>query len=181
MTDGAWAALSIGAITAGTREAEYWANSIGTLMRQVKLVRPEADPVMEVNLVYFVFGAEEQDFDGVRTGSFLRRDRVQIIQANVEPLPEGVGVLDVSLEWRRSVLLGLMWDAVELAESHLRKRKVVDGLPELRRVVGVLEGMPVTDGREKTPAELDVDPPYMALVEEWKREKALREREASGD
>jgi hypothetical protein len=150
-------------------------------MRQVKLVPPEADPVVEMNLLYFVFGPlVEKDFDGVRTGSFLRRDRVQIIQAGVDPLPEGVGVLDVSLEWRRSVLLGLMWDAVGLAESHLRKRKVVDGLPELRRVVGVLEGMPVIDGREKTPAELDAGPPHRAFVEERKRLRALREREREG-
>jgi hypothetical protein len=169
-------------VTANTREVRYWSDVIRTLMRQVKLVPPEADPVVEMNLLYFVFGPlVEKDFDGVRTGSFLRRDRVQIIQAGVDPLPEGVGVLDVSLEWRRSVLLGLMWDAVGLAESHLRKRKVVDGLPELRRVVGVLEGMPVTDGREKTPAELDVDPPEIALFKRLQAEKASREREGSGD
>jgi hypothetical protein len=140
---------------------------IGTLMRQVKTIPQEADPVMRLNLVYVVFGElVPKTFDGVAYGRFRRIDRTLLLNAGID----GAGAVEMSVEARREVLVGLMWDAVDEAEAYARKRRIADGLPELRRVAGLLAGMPATDGQEKTSAELDAGTPVDLITDRILRE-----------
>jgi hypothetical protein len=148
-------------------------------MRQVKTIPQEADPVIGLCLVYVVFGELiPKTFDGVAHGRWHGKDRILVLQAGVDG-PEAV---ETPVEVRRAVLVGLLWDAVDETEAYARKRRIADDLPELRRVAGLLAGMPAVDGREKTPAELDEDPPWMAEDEAMNRRvaelRAERERKA---
>jgi hypothetical protein len=176
-TDPEEAALSFGIYMGVSREARYWRDTIGTLMRQVRTVPQESDTVLRLNLVYIVFGEQVQsDFEGIRYGRWWGRDRTLRLNAGVDE----AGVVETPVEARRAILVGLLWDAVGDAEAYARKKRIADGLPEIRRVAGLLAAMPATDGQEKTAAELDEEPQwsvdYADVVRRAGQRKAERER-----
>lgn len=123
------APLSIGAVYGGTPAIdEAWMPDIGALMRDVIARREGVTSPLNVNVVFHVDGEllPPVDFQGVRTGRLSRKRMHLMMQAAVPPDPG---------QERRAVLVKLLRDAVAEAEALARRRKIADGLPEIRAIV----------------------------------------------
>lgn len=132
MTVGAGSALAIGAILGDSdMESMAWSRAIGALSQRVETLSLGLTSPLRVNVVFHVDGKlAPNEFVGVRTGRFSKGKSLLVVQAAVPPGPG---------EDRRTVLLRLLDDAVDEAETFARKRRIADDLGEIRALI---EGLP---------------------------------------
>lgn len=123
--------LSIGAVLDSDAESSAWKLAINALSKQVISLRESVQGAVRVNVVFHIDSKfTPNEFVGVRTGRFSKKDSHLLVQAAV---PSG------SANDRRAVLLALLSDAVDEAEIFVRKRRIADDLDYIRAVV---EGLP---------------------------------------
>ncbi len=120
-------ALSIGAVLGNSdAESRLWQQAVRGLMKDVMQSRGSASTPLAVNVVFHIDGKlVPNEFEGVRTGRYDTAKRHLMVQAAV---PSG-GVDD-----RRAVLVGLLMEAVEAAETFARRRGLADDLAQVREV-----------------------------------------------
>lgn len=125
-------AVSIGLIDDGFGEnSRRWRDAVMFLMRRIAELRDiECSPPVHVNIQFFIRGNNlHLDFDGVRTGSFLKADRVLVVQAAVPAEP-------YSVDESPKVLTKLLWDALDAAEQLGHRRKLFqDSLADARHAI----------------------------------------------
>lgn len=115
------------------KEPKAWDDWVWGLRDFVKPLVEELHTPVHLAVEFRISGPIlSNDFQGVRTGRYFKKDNVLMVQAAV---PEGEG-LD-----RWQVLVGLLADAVNAAQAHVRKRKIAEGLPELQAVVEQVQAM----------------------------------------
>ena len=113
--------LSVGVIYGGP-ETQRWRDSIRDLSRLVVMLREGVQSQLNVNVVFHVPGSIlKPEFDGVRTGSFRKRDSLLMVQV---ALP-----LDIHDD-PASYLRDAMVSAVDEAEAWaVRRRTGFDTAP----------------------------------------------------
>jgi hypothetical protein len=122
------AALSIGVVL-GDYDAENkaWDAAITTLMKQVKSIREGVESPLRLNVVYHVDGKQApNEFEGVRTGRFSKKDAHLMVQAAVPAHP---------VDDRRQFLVRLLEAAVDEAERFAARRGISQDLGEIRALV----------------------------------------------
>lgn len=121
-------ALSLGAIMGLGRDWR-WEEALRALSRRVRLNR-DVDSPLNVNVVFQMPGDSlKPEFAGTRTGTYSRKQNLLMVQAAVPLHP----VSDADAE-----LLALLALAIDEAELFARRRKIAQGLPELRSVLALL-------------------------------------------
>jgi hypothetical protein len=123
--------LSLGVVSGGLGEThDFWMPHLRRLMKQVMEARSALGP-LSVNVVFHLEGPllGPVEFEGVRTGRLSRKHMMLMVQAAVPPLP----VSDP-----RTVLVGLLEDAVDAAEELVKRRSIAVALPEVRAVLAAL-------------------------------------------
>jgi hypothetical protein len=123
--------LAVGAVLGDSdRKSMAWSRAIGALSTEVKARREGVDSPVKVNVVFHVDGrVAPNDFVGVRTGRFDKRRSRLVVQAAVSGEP---------IDDPRAVLLPLLWDAIDEAELFVVRRRLAEGLPEIRRIAASL-------------------------------------------
>ena len=132
MTSESRSILLIGAILGeGGAVSALWREAIGRLSVEAEALGAGMRSEVNVNVVFHVDGRHQRnEFEGVRTGSFFRSINTLEVQA---------ALAGGEVESRREVLLNSLLAAVEEAERYVRRRKLADGLPEIRGVVEELQ------------------------------------------
>ena len=126
--------LAIGAIL-GDSDADsmQWSREVSLLARQVASRRAGIRSPLRLNVVFHIDGRmAPNDFVGIRTGTFNRRKCRLVVQA---------AVARVSAADRRSVLIGLLEDAIDEAEEFASRKQIAH---ELTGVRSLLAGLPRT-------------------------------------
>lgn len=125
------AVLSIGAILGDSdSESLAWRRAVGSLGKQVMEAREGVESPLRVNVVFHIDGElVPNNFAGVRTGRFSKKDSHLLVQAAV---PSGA-VLD-----RHDVLMRLLIKAVDEAEAFAQGRGIAEELAEIRALVASL-------------------------------------------
>ncbi|TXK17711.1 hypothetical protein [Homoserinibacter sp. GY 40078] len=129
---GAPAVLSVGAIL-GDSDAENraWKLAIRSVMNEVIEAREGVVSPLRVNVVYHVDGKlAPNEFEGVRTGRFSKKDSHLMVQAAVPP---------GEVSDRHEVLLNLLREAIDEAESFARRKGIAENLASIRALVDSLE------------------------------------------
>lgn len=123
--------LSIGIVLGDWNSTnKAWDQAITTLMKQVIAAREGVDSPLRVNVVYHVDGkVAPNEFEGVRTGRFSKKDSHLLVQVAVPPGP---------VDDCRVVLMKLLDEAVAEAERFARKRRIAEQLVDIRGVIGKL-------------------------------------------
>jgi hypothetical protein len=105
----------------GGPEAGAWNESLSELSQRVRALREGVDSQLKVNVVFWVPGSVvSPDFDGIRTGSFRRRDSLLMVQVALPTEPPD----DAALYLRTT-----MAAAVDAADAwNVRRRKGFDTL-----------------------------------------------------
>ncbi len=124
--------LSVGIIVGGfTVESRIWREALMRLSRAVSDVRDQVDSAMNINVEFHVSGnLLAPDFQGVRTGSYRKADRLLKIQVALpvdpaaDPYASGVQA---------------MRDAIAAAEGWSERRRVDFDASQLRSLVAQLE------------------------------------------
>ncbi|TXK17710.1 hypothetical protein [Homoserinibacter sp. GY 40078] len=127
-SDGEPAVLSVGFIL-GDSDAENnaWGLAIRSVMKQVIKASEGVVSPLRVNVVYHVDGKlAPNEFEGVRTGRFSRRDSHLMVQAAVPP---------GEVSDRYEVLLNLLGEAIDEAESFARRKGIAENLDSIRALV----------------------------------------------
>lgn len=125
--------IAIGAILGGDIEGRAWARVIGSLALASRPIRQGIETPLRVNVIFFVDGPVRPNlFNGVRTGSFLRKKNLLIVQAAVYPKPG---------DDKRAVLLPLLQECVDVAEEFARKRGIAQDLPGIRSIIDHLQNL----------------------------------------
>lgn len=121
-------ALAIGAILGDSDMGSMsWSRAIGALSRQVDSLSLGLTSPVRVNVVFHVDGKlAPNEFVGVRTGRFNKGKSLLVVQAAVPPGPA---------DSRRAVLLRLLADAIDEAETFACKRRIADDLGEIRALI----------------------------------------------
>ena len=125
------AVLSVGAVL-GDSDAENvaWRRAISALGKQIQEVRRGVHSPLRLNVVYHVDGKlVPNEFTGVRTSRFRKKDAHLLVQAAVPP---------GATKDRRAVLVGLLDEAVTEAEDFARQRGISENLAEIRDVIRML-------------------------------------------
>jgi hypothetical protein len=132
-SDDASAALSIGAVLGDSDpESLAWRRAIGSLGRQVMQAREGVVSPLRVNVVFHVDGRlVPNEFVGVRTGRFNKRDSHLLIQAAV---PTG------EASDRYEVLVNLLREAIGEAENFARSKGIAEDLASIRALVESFTG-----------------------------------------
>lgn len=133
MTGASLPVLPVGAVLGDSDASSMaWSRLIGALSRKVEGLSSGMSSPVRVNVIFHVDGRlAPNDFVGVRTGRFNRATSMLVVQAAV---PLG------AVQDQDTVLVTLLREAVEAAESYVVKKKLADGLPEIRDLVLRLQG-----------------------------------------
>ncbi|MEU4388975.1 hypothetical protein [Promicromonospora sp. NPDC023805] len=128
MTDDAGTpVLAVGAVMGDIDGERAWGAEIGALSMRVAALGSDVRSPVRLSVVFHVDGrVAPNEFVGVRTGRFRSKDSHLTVQAAVGSGP---------VEDPRSVLTGLLHDAVAEAESYVRKRGLADDLLPIRALV----------------------------------------------
>jgi hypothetical protein len=120
--------LSIGSVVGGSSHLNRpWRDAVNRLMNRVAEARSSAVSPLNVNVVYQIPGKILQpEFEGVRTGSFRKKDSLLLVQV---ALPEAVPD-DVDAD-----VLQRLKDAVDEAEVWAKQRRVADDLRVIKQIV----------------------------------------------
>jgi hypothetical protein len=131
ISGGSAGALSIGAVLGDSdSESLAWGRSVGLLGKQVAGVRGGFVSPLRVNVVFHIDGKlAPNEFTGVRTGRFSRRDSRLVVQAAV---PAG------EVRNRRDVLMTLLGEAIDEAERFARSEGIAEELVSLRALIDLL-------------------------------------------
>ena len=123
--------LSIGSVVGGSSHLNRpWRDAVSRLMNRVADARPGAVSPLNLNVVFQIPGKILQpEFEGVRTGTFRKRDSLLLVQV---ALPEVVPA-DVDAD-----VLQRLRDAVDEAESWAKRRRVADDLSVIRGILDAL-------------------------------------------
>jgi|APMI01.1.fsa_nt_gi hypothetical protein len=127
-SDGAPAALSVGAVLGDAdSESLAWRRAVGSLGKRVMAAREGVVSPLRVNVVFHIDGRlVPNEFAGVRTGRFNKRDSHLLVQAAV-PAGEAPD--------RYEVLVNLLSEAIGEAESFARSKGIAEDLASIRAVV----------------------------------------------
>lgn len=131
-------ALSIGLITAGFGPSKrLWESAVTFVMREAAIAGEGIDADLRLNVVYMISDSKSQlDFEGVRTGTYFRSDRVLVVQAAV---PEQ----EYSRVGSPDTLGRLLWDAISAAEEFgQRKKLIAEELTEARQIAARVTASP---------------------------------------
>lgn len=122
------AALSVGAVLGDSdSESLTWRGAIASLGKRVIEAREGVESPLRVNVVFHVDGKlAPNEFTGVRTGRFNKRDSHLLVQVAV-PVGEACD--------REAVLHRLLVEAVNEAETFARDKGIADDLRQLRVVL----------------------------------------------
>lgn len=132
--------FAMGSVVDGDAEGRSWAREIGRLTLAARAVYPEISTPLRVNVVFFVDGRTAPNtFTGVRTGSFLRKKNLLIVQAAIYPPPGGHPKVGGEV---RAVVVPLLWECVDVAEAWARKKGIAESLPGIRRIIDYIEALP---------------------------------------
>lgn len=125
--------FSIGSVVGGrTAGNRAWTDEIARLTSEVAAARAGIEAPLNLNVVFQVAGGLIQpDFEGVRTGTFRKAQRLLMVQV---ALPEAAPAEP------RAELLALLEDAVAEAEAWSLRRRVAFDLAPFTRVLGSLAG-----------------------------------------
>lgn len=138
--DDSWP-FAMGTILGGDVGDRVWAREIGRLELAARAVHAEVSTLLRVNVVFFVDGrVRRNDFTGVRTGSFFRKESLLIVQAAIYPGPGGHPATGGEV---RAVVVPLLWECVDVAEAWARKKGIAESLPGIRRIIDYIEALPV--------------------------------------
>lgn len=121
------APLSVGAVLGDyNAENNAWKSAINELGRQVMELREGMSSPLNVNIVFHVQGRlAPNEFSGVRTGRFSKKNSHLMVQAAVP---------SSAAEDRTATLLRLLADAIDEAEAFARKKKIASELTEIRTI-----------------------------------------------
>lgn len=124
-------ALSIGAVFGGTHQIDkFWDQPIKDLRRQIMSASESVDSPLKVNVVYHIEGKyAPNEFEGVRTGRFSKSVPLLMVQAAV-PSDE--------VDDPRSIIVGLLHDAVDVAEQYAKKKGIASQLTAIRGIADEL-------------------------------------------
>jgi hypothetical protein len=124
--------LSVGVIVGGfTAESKIWREALTRLSRGVSGVRDQLGPELNINVEFQVPGnLIAPDFQGVRTGTFRKADRLLKIQVAV-PVDPPNDPYAYGLQAIR--------EAVDTAEAWSRRRRVEFDPAPFRAVLALLE------------------------------------------
>lgn len=124
-------AFSIGAVYGDyDAESKAWDPVIRGVMKEVKGLCDGITTPLKVNVVFYIDGKlARNEFSGVRTGRFSKRDSELMVQAAV---PNG------PVDDRRKQLRQLLTDAIDEAEVFAQKKKIASDLTEIRRILNNL-------------------------------------------
>lgn len=131
MSDPTTPVLAVGAVMGDMDAEKEWGPAIGALTTRVRELRDNVQSPVRLNVMFHVDGRlVPNDFEGVRTGRFRKKDALLIVQAAVPSTVEG----DKSVALRE-----LLTDAVAAAESYARRKKLADDLGNLRTLVAKID------------------------------------------
>jgi len=122
--------LSIGSIN-GTGFGSYeWRRAMRPFAGRIVQLRAGVMSPLHVNVVYFVPGPGFQpEFKGVRTGSYSKAKHSLIVQAALPEAPTSP---------HADILRALLVEAIDVAEEFAQKRKIAEGLPELKDLARIV-------------------------------------------
>lgn len=125
------AVLSIGAVVGGTTPAaRAWGDAAMVLARDVAELRPAIESPLNINVVFHVPGEVlSPDWEGVRTGTYRRRDNHLMVQLTVPATPP---------EDPRQYLVERLHEAVEEAERWATRKGIVQRLAGPRSILSRL-------------------------------------------
>lgn len=128
MTADTGPALAIGAILGDSdTESMSWSRAIGSLSRQVETLSRGLTSPVRVNVVFHVDGRiTPNEFAGVRTGRFTKKQSLLVVQAAVPPGPA---------DDRHGILIRLLSDAIDEAETFAQKRRIAKDLGGIRDLI----------------------------------------------
>jgi hypothetical protein len=116
--------LSIGSVNGNGIGTYEWRVAMRPLAARIRQLRDGVDSPLHVNVVYFVPGpAFRPDFEGVRTGSYLKAQHALVVQVAL-PIAPAVP--------HQQILRALLLDAIDAAEEFARRRKIAEELSGLR-------------------------------------------------
>lgn len=119
--------LTVSAVMGDIDGERAWGSAIGALSMRAGQLREGVTSPVRLSVVFHVDGRlAPNDFEGVRTGRFRKKDRLLTVQAAVQSGP---------VEDRRAVLTDLLRDAVAEAEAYVRQRRIADDLLAIRNLV----------------------------------------------
>lgn len=124
--------MSIGGVMGDTDlENVKWKKHINALIKEVEKASEGVDSRLRINVVFHVDGKiAPNEFTGIRTSRFSKKESELMMQAAV---PKSiVGNYDEHL-------LNLLKRAIDEAEIYAIKKKIAQGLPEIRAIVSDLE------------------------------------------
>ena len=111
-------------------ESMAWMRAIGLFSQQVGELCKDGTSRIRLNVIYHVDGRlSPNEFEGVRTGRFIKKANCLVVQAAVWRNEE---------EGKRTVLVGLLHDVVDVAEDYVQKKGLATGLPEIRSILAQL-------------------------------------------
>jgi hypothetical protein len=123
--------LSLGTVEGGTLPpTRDWGRAATQLMERVAVLQDGVESPLRANVVFHIPGEVlGASFEGVRTSSYFKSERLLMVQAAVpHELPEQPEL----------VLIDLIKDSLEAAIHWARRRRIADDLPELREIVDKL-------------------------------------------
>ena len=125
--------LSIGVVLGDSDPTSLaWKRSMVALAKEVVASRGGVESPLRVNVVFHVDGRlVPNEFEGVRTGRFSRKDNHLMVQVAVSGVPVAES---------RTLLLNLLEQAVGEAEVFARARGIADELAGLHGIVNGLRG-----------------------------------------
>ena len=122
------AVLSLGAVLGDSGpENMAWRRAVSSLGKKVAEAREGVESPLRLNVVFHIDGTlVPNEFEGVRTGRFSSRDSHLLVQAAVPA--------EATAE-RNDVLVLLLQEAIDEAESFARSRGIAQDLNSIRSLV----------------------------------------------
>ena len=122
------AVLSLGAVLGDSGpDSMAWRRAVSSLGKKVVEAREGVESPLRVNVVFHIDGTlVPHEFEGVRTGRFSSRDSHLLVQAAVPA--------EATAE-RNDVLVSLLREAIDEAESFARSRGIAQDLSSIRSLV----------------------------------------------
>ncbi len=131
--------LSVGSVENGWSPTfREWRSEIYALQDEVEDAVRGVVSASKVNVIFFLFGEyEDPDWRGVRTGSFINRHSLLIVQSAIHST-----ISHSPSQFLREALR----DAITEAESWAEKKRRKEGFEVLRGIVDALLEKHVSDG-----------------------------------
>lgn len=124
--------LSVGVIVGGfTAESKTWREALIRLSRSVSGIRDQFDSDLNINVEFHVPGhLTSPDFEGIRTGTFRKADRLLKIQVALPVVPPGEPY---------AYGVQAMQEAIDTAEAWAGRRNIEFDPSPLRSLLALME------------------------------------------